>query len=53
MKPTKFERNNHTIKELPAGERKVFESINAAKRESWKHQMGVDGALGRGTLKLA
>lgn len=52
MKKAKFERKDHTMRELPAGERKVFNSINAAKRESRKIQMNADGGLGRGTVRV-
>lgn len=54
MKPAQYERNGHTIKDLsPGGKRKSFKAINEAKRESRELQMDIDGALGRGTVRLA
>ena len=51
MKTAKFERHHHTIKDLVSGKRKVFESVNQAKRESRKIQLAEDGALGLGSVR--
>lgn len=53
MSECKFTRKGKTIINLKTGEVKAFDSINQAKRESRKTQMEADGAIGRGTLRLA
>ncbi len=53
MKETKFERNNHTIKDLETGKREVFKSANKAKWWSRKKQMELDGGLGLGSVQIA
>ena len=52
MKEMKFERNHHTIKDMATGKRKPYPSVNAAKRESFKQQMDLDNALGRGSVRV-
>lgn len=46
---TLYERNGHTIKTIATGERKVYDSINKAKKESHKLQLS-NGGLGLGSL---
>jgi hypothetical protein len=53
MKIAKWERNHHTIKPLPNGARKPYKSVNEAKRRSRGLQLASDGALGRGSVRLA
>ncbi len=50
MKP-KFERNNHTIKNLENGKRKPYDSIALAKKKSFKLQK-ANGDLGMGSLVI-
>ena len=52
MKPLKYERKDHSIKNVDTGEIEHFKSINAAKRESRKLQKATDGAIGRGSLRV-
>ncbi len=56
MAEQKWERKKHIIIKLTGpGDVKdeilEFESINAAKRESWRLQMKNSGGLGRGDLR--
>ncbi len=53
MSPAKFERQNHTIKDLETGHREVFDSINAAKRWSANKQRSLEGELGFGSVRVA
>ncbi len=53
MTTAQFERQNHTIKELPKGKRKAYPSINAAKRRSREIQIAEDGSLGLGSVVVA
>lgn len=50
MKSMRFTRKKNIIRE---GLKVIYDgkSINAAKRESRRLQLGADGALGRGTLR--
>lgn len=55
MKTTMFIRKGKIITDITDDPHKdkVYKSINEAKRESRKIQIGKDGALGRGCLVVA
>lgn len=48
MKEAKFTRTKNRIENLETGEVKIFDSINLAKKESWRLQ---GSALGSGVLR--
>ena len=53
MKEAKFERLHHTIKDLETGHRQPLKTVNQAKKWSRKKQIELDGAMGRGSVRLA
>lgn len=53
MKEAKYGRTRHIIEDVETGARKEYKSINEAKRASRKHQLDHDGALGRGSVRVA
>ena len=52
MKPTEYTRKGQTITQLDGDTKKRYYSLTQAKKESWRIQMRLDGALGRGSLKV-
>lgn len=53
MKEAKYERKGHVIKNLEDGTVVDCKSNNKAKKTSHELQMVEDGALGRGSVRVA
>lgn len=53
MKQQKYIRKDRVVTNLGTAEVTRFEFINEAKRHSRELQVSEDGALGRGTLRVA